>query len=515
MAAFNCCKNLTTITFKSATPPNIGQYVFNECTALTTIYVPSGSLEAYKAVTNLTGTGNMVGYKLGTEFAGGVKTDKTEYTYGETITVTVTPTATDTIVPQTFALTPPAAEQIALFIGETQMTEPQAAPIGTELTFTVNTKDTALKIGKHTITAKYIGGANSIDCVGTVTVTLNAKLIISTTALDFTKTADEGGWSATATVEDNGYHWEGDAANGYTLTLGNLNLTAGIPIILPDADVGIVLKGKTTLNAEMAGIYCTGTASGHTVTISGDGSLSTTSENNKGINIVQNLSITGGTLDMKGRTGGIYSNGDIEISGGTVTAASTDYASIASNGTITISGGTVNADSTNNVGIHAIEAVKISGGSVTAKGGLTAILGRTGITLTGMRITNPAGAAVGDSVNDAPSKAIMLNGKDVLDVTMGEIKLEFKGEGTEASPYEISTAKELADLAAAVNNGKADYISAHYKLTADIDLSGIPSWTPIGTYVIGNAEATKPFKGTFDGNGKTIRNLKINAPSAI
>ncbi|MDD2972145.1 MAG: carbohydrate-binding domain-containing protein, partial [Lachnospiraceae bacterium] len=378
------------------------------------------------------------------------------------------------------------------------------------------------------------------------------KLIISTTALNFTNvTTDQGN------LENDGYTWEGDATGGYTLTLGNLNLTAGNPIILPDADVGIVLKGKTTLNAEQPGIYSTGTASGHTVTISGDGSLSTTSENNKGIHIVQNLSITGGTLDMKGRAGGIYSNGDIEISGGTitgntiesydgaltisggtvdvsgtnnsgitaytnitisggtVTAASTDYIGIASSGTITISGGTVTATSAENTGIYAIEAVDISGGSVTAKGGKTAIWSFTGITLTGMRITNPAGAAVGDSVNDAPGKAIMLNGKDVLDVTIGEIKLEFKGEGTEASPYEISTAKELADLAAAVNNGKADYISAHYKLMNNLDLSGIASWTPIGTYVIGNAEATKPFKGTFDGNGKTIRNLKINAPSAI
>ncbi|MDD3252536.1 MAG: carbohydrate-binding domain-containing protein [Lachnospiraceae bacterium] len=356
------------------------------------------------------------------------------------------------------------------------------------------------------------------------------KLIISTTTLDFTKTADEG-WSATATVEDNGYRWEDDAANGYTLTLGNLNLTAGNPIILPDADVGIVLKGKTTLNAEQPGIYSTGTASGHTVTISGDGSLSTTSENNKGIHIVQNLSITGGTLDMKGRAGGIYSNGDIEISGGTITGntiesyngaltisggtvdvSGTNNSGITAYTNITISGGTVTAASTDYDGIYAGTAVDISGGSVTAKGGHSAIWGRTGITLTGMSITKPAGAVIGDFEE---GKAIMLNGKDVLDVTIGEIKLEFKGEGTEASPYEISTAKELADLAAAVNNGKEDYISAHYKLMNNLDLSGIASWTPIGTYVRGNAGATKPFKGSFDGNGKTLRNLKINAPSAI
>lgn len=318
------------------------------------------------------------------------------------------------------------------------------------------------------------------------------KLIISTTALDFSKTAAEGGWSATATVEDNGYHWEGDAANGYTLTLGNLNLTAGNPIILPDADVGIVLKGKTTLNAEQPGIYSTGTASGHTVTISGDGSLSTTSENNKGINIVQNLSITGGTLDMKGRAGGIYSNGDIEISGGTITGntiESYDGALTISGGTvdvsgtnnsgitaytnITISGGTVNADSTNNVGIHAIEAVKISGGSVTAKGGLTAILGRTGITLTGMRITNPAGAAVGDSVKDPGGKAILLNGADALNVTIGKTPVTPPDNGGSSNSDSGSSSGGSSSSSAGSNSNSTDTsTTGKAEVKVDVDQNG-------------------------------------------
>ena len=42
----------------------------------------------------------------------------------------------------------------------------------------------------------------------------------------------------------------------------------------------------------------------------------------------------------------------------------------------------------------------------------------------------------------------------------------------------------------------------------DLDLSGI-NWDPIGT---GGAGDNKYFKGVFDGNGHTIKNLTINRP---
>ena len=61
-------------------------------------------------------------------------------------------------------------------------------------------------------------------------------------------------------------------------------------------------------------------------------------------------------------------------------------------------------------------------------------------------------------------------------------------------PLEISTAEELA----AITNG----LAGHYKLVADIDLSGI-AWTPMGT-------TTAPFTGVFDGNSHVIENLTIN-----
>ena len=87
-----------------------------------------------------------------------------------------------------------------------------------------------------------------------------------------------------------------------------------------------------------------------------------------------------------------------------------------------------------------------------------------------------------------------------------------KGDGSVDNPYEISTAAELAWFRDYVNN-ESQYVSA--TLTEDIDLSEFChaadaatnteelSWVPIGN--------GRMYCGTFDGNGKTIRNLYINS----
>ena len=86
-----------------------------------------------------------------------------------------------------------------------------------------------------------------------------------------------------------------------------------------------------------------------------------------------------------------------------------------------------------------------------------------------------------------------------------------RGNGSVDNPYEISTAAELAWFRDYVNN-ESQYASA--TLTEDIDLSEFChaadaatntkelSWDPIGNGSM--------YCGTFDGNGKTIRNLYIN-----
>ena len=88
------------------------------------------------------------------------------------------------------------------------------------------------------------------------------------------------------------------------------------------------------------------------------------------------------------------------------------------------------------------------------------------------------------------------------------------GDGVD-NPYQISTAAELAWFRDQVNSG---YTTISATLTKDIDLAEFchakdgtkytkeVSWTPIGN----SDNIENMYQGTFDGNGKTIRNLYIN-----
>lgn len=78
----------------------------------------------------------------------------------------------------------------------------------------------------------------------------------------------------------------------------------------------------------------------------------------------------------------------------------------------------------------------------------------------------------------------------------------------------VSTAKELKDFADAVNNDHTIGTSsvkariARVLQTADIDLTGIDDWTPIGNNV---SPSYNYFQGSYNGNGYTISNLKIKS----
>ena len=88
----------------------------------------------------------------------------------------------------------------------------------------------------------------------------------------------------------------------------------------------------------------------------------------------------------------------------------------------------------------------------------------------------------------------------------------FDGFGIKTNPYLIRNVNDLKLLAEKVNNG-TDYEGKYFKQTADIDLNNEP-WTPIGTViVINNGKDARPFKGTFDGDGYKITNLKVTGNS--
>ena len=102
--------------------------------------------------------------------------------------------------------------------------------------------------------------------------------------------------------------------------------------------------------------------------------------------------------------------------------------------------------------------------------------------------------------NDAPAEAVA--------VFAG-------GSGTLNDPWQIATAEHLDRV--------RDDLTAHYILTADIDLSDHENWSPIGAFqslsdAPEDAEVPHPdyaFTGTFDGAGHTISNLTVSCEAPM
>ena len=88
------------------------------------------------------------------------------------------------------------------------------------------------------------------------------------------------------------------------------------------------------------------------------------------------------------------------------------------------------------------------------------------------------------------------------DVWDGSAEQWTQGSGTEADPYLIETAENLAWIAEMVNSGVTTYEGVHFKMTNNLNMNSI-AWVPIG-----NSE-TQLFCGQFDGNSKYISSINI------
>ena len=82
-----------------------------------------------------------------------------------------------------------------------------------------------------------------------------------------------------------------------------------------------------------------------------------------------------------------------------------------------------------------------------------------------------------------------------------------EGAGTSENPYLISSVSNLELFRNEVNTGNPAYINGFFKLEKSLNLKDIESWIPIGN---GNA-----FKGTFEGNGKTIDNINLKDGNSL
>lgn len=76
--------------------------------------------------------------------------------------------------------------------------------------------------------------------------------------------------------------------------------------------------------------------------------------------------------------------------------------------------------------------------------------------------------------------------------------------------FDINNVADLEMFRDGVNSGDILWQTVHANLMADLDCSGIISWTPIGNGTFtGSNYSGNAFKGVFDGGGHTLRNFSL------
>ena len=157
----------------------------------------------------------------------------------------------------------------------------------------------------------------------------------------------------------------------------------------------------------------------------------------------------------------------------------------------------------NTVKNSTVSAYRDLGGIV----GMLAIDGGAGVEASGNTVENVtlsyvgvAGAYADNTANGNMAAVVGRAGENVT--VSGNTDTGVTENEANKGVTAIYTVDELVAFAAKVNGGN-NFAGKTVILGADIDLSN-REWTPIGT------DAT-PFNGTFDGNGKTISNLKITS----
>ncbi len=102
-----------------------------------------------------------------------------------------------------------------------------------------------------------------------------------------------------------------------------------------------------------------------------------------------------------------------------------------------------------------------------------------------------------------------LAGDDLTKWDGSTIDTDWYTTDTTKTEYTISTAAQLAGLASLVNGtDKVTFEGKTVKIGADLDMGSF-EWTPIGNNTTSYGSTYK-FKGTFDGQGHTISNIKIS-----
>jgi len=180
------------------------------------------------------------------------------------------------------------------------------------------------------------------------------------------------------------------------------------------------------------------------------------------------------------------------------------------------------------------ETIEIKGGNAQIDGNVQNVIiaagatsGSDPVTVDVTNAANPPAITANAAAHIIAEKDVTLNvtvaaGVDPSKITTtgstGTVHiLSLKWDGTstaeltqiDENTYAIYSAPQLAGFAAAVNaSTPTSFAGKTVILMNDIDLDD-KSWTPIGDDYDNWNVAGKGFQGTFDGNGKTISNLKV------
>lgn len=236
-----------------------------------------------------------------------------------------------------------------------------------------------------------------------------------------------------------------------------------------------------------------------------DFQLSTTSENPTIITVPKNYASGNNgvelTFDLSKATV-TSGTAEITITEGTGTQSLPENVNVIASGNITIT------LPTSHVTLNGAEVPGgVTYGTVTASTSGTTLVVPNGVTVTTLNVKKgnvriEKGGKVGTIVRTVDNEDI---GKKTIVFLEDGGELENMPTNSEIElQTSISTVEGLKAFAKAVNNGY-NYAGQTVVLTADIDLNGV-EWTPIGL----NADDSKKFKGTFDGQGHTISNFKVN-----
>lgn len=80
----------------------------------------------------------------------------------------------------------------------------------------------------------------------------------------------------------------------------------------------------------------------------------------------------------------------------------------------------------------------------------------------------------------------------------GTSEIWTQGSGTEANPYLIQNAQQLAYIAEMVNGGVTHYENTYFKLTTNVQIDSTNAWQPIGL------SSAYYFSGHFDGDNHLV-----------